>query len=112
MVISAADRGNSTPHLSQKEVYLSLLVGILTGSLLFTQFHVLTAVETTVEIMGMKIGDNVNILIFLVLLGILVALITKSGASKAYGEWATARIKGERGAPSCNYGSRDAYLCG
>ncbi|MCH1982834.1 Na+/H+ antiporter NhaC family protein [Ruminococcus sp. OA3] len=84
--------------LITKEVYLSLLVGILTGSLLFTQFHVLTAVETTVEIMGMKIGDNVNILIFLVLLGILVALITKSGASKAYGEWATARIKGERGA--------------
>lgn len=81
-----------------KEVYLSLLIGILSGALLFTKFHVLTAVETVVDVMNWKIGDNVNILIFLVFLGILVALITKSGASKAYGEWASRKIKSEKGA--------------
>lgn len=81
-----------------KEVYLSLLIGILSGALLFTKFHVLTAVETMVSVMNWKIGDNVNILIFLVFLGILVALITKSGASKAYGEWASHKITSQKGA--------------
>lgn len=81
-----------------KEVYLSLLIGILSGALLYTRFRILDAVETTVDIMNWKIGDNINILLFLVLLGILVALITKSGASKAYGEWASRKITSQRGA--------------
>lgn len=81
-----------------KEVYLSLLIGILSGALLYTKFHVLTAVETVVEVMNWKIGDNINILIFLVFLGILVALITKSGASRAYGEWASRKITSQKGA--------------
>lgn len=81
-----------------KEVYLSLLIGILSGALLFTKFHILTSVETMVSVMNWKIGDNVNILIFLVFLGILVALITKSGASRAYGEWASHKITSRKGA--------------
>lgn len=48
--------------------------------------------------MSDKIGDNAYILVFLVLLGILVALITKSGASRAYGKWASTAIKSRRGA--------------
>ena len=48
--------------------------------------------------MGSKLGDNINICIFLVLLGILVSLITKSGASRAYGEWAVKTIRSRRGA--------------
>ena len=74
--------------LITKEVYSSLMIGILSGALLYTGFHPLKAVETTFTIMGSKLGDNINICIFLVLLGILVSLITKSGASRAYGEWA------------------------
>ncbi len=84
--------------LITKEVYSSLLIGILSGALLYTGFSPLSAVETTFGIMGGKIGDNANILIFLVLLGILVALVTKSGASRAYGEWAARRITSRRGA--------------
>ncbi|NCB28563.1 MAG: Na+/H+ antiporter NhaC family protein [Clostridia bacterium] len=84
--------------LLTKEVYMSLMIGILSGALLFAGFNPLHAVETTFTIMGEKIGGNVNILVFLVLLGILVALITKSGASKAYGEWASRTIKTRRGA--------------
>ncbi len=84
--------------LITKEVYMSLLIGIISGALLYCKFNVLTAVETTFSIMGSEIGGNVNILIFLVLLGIVVALITKSGASKAYGEWASRTIKSKRGA--------------
>lgn len=84
--------------LMTKEVYISLLVGILSGALLYTSFNPVTAVETTFDIMGGKISDNVNIMIFLILLGILVALITKSGASRAYGNWAAKTIKTKRGA--------------
>lgn len=84
--------------LLTKEVYMSLTIGILSGALLFHGGHPLNAMETTFSIMGQKIGGNVNIMIFLVLLGILVALITKSGASRAYGQWATRSIKTRRGA--------------
>ena len=55
-----------------KEVYLSLLIGILSGALLFTKFHILAATQTMIEVMNWKIGDNVNILLFLVFLGIIV----------------------------------------
>lgn len=84
--------------LITKEVYSSLLIGILAGALLYTGFNPLHTVETTFAIMGEKIGGNVNICIFLVLLGILVSLVTKSGASRAYGEWASKAIRGRRGA--------------
>lgn len=84
--------------LLTKEVYMSLIVGILSGALLFTQFNFLAAVDTMFEVMSDKVGGNVNILVFLVLLGIMVSAISKSGASKAYGEWAAKAIKGQRSA--------------
>ena len=84
--------------LITKEVYISLLVGILAGTLLFTGFNPLIAVETTINIMQGKMSDNISILLFLGFLGILVALITKSGASRSYGDWATKKIKSQRGA--------------
>lgn len=84
--------------LITKEVYLSLLIGILSGAFLFGGLNPVSAVQTMITIMGDKIGGNVNILLFLSFLGIVVALITKSGASKAYGEWASGAIKSRRGA--------------
>ena len=84
--------------LLTKEVYMSLLVGIFSGALLFTNFNLLTAVFTMFDVMSNKIGGNVNILIFLVILGILVAAITRSGATRAYGEWAAKNVKSRRGA--------------
>ncbi len=83
--------------LITKEVYMSLLIGIFSGALLYTRFGIISSIETTFQIMGDKIGGNADILIFLVLLGILVALITKSGASKAYGSWASKSIKSKKG---------------
>lgn len=84
--------------LLTKEVYLSLLVGILAGAFLFSGPNPVHAVETMAGIMGGKIGGNVNILLFLSFLGIVVALVTKSGASRAYGEWAGRVIRTRRGA--------------
>lgn len=83
--------------LITKEVYMSLLIGIFSGALLYTQFGIISSIDTTFQIMGDKIGGNADIVIFLVLLGILVALITKSGASKAYGQWASQSIKSKKG---------------
>lgn len=84
--------------LLTKEVYISLTIGILSGALLFTGGNLLHAAEATFAIMGEKVGSNINIMIFLVLLGILVSLITKSGASRAYGDWAIRTIHSRRGA--------------
>ncbi len=82
--------------LATKEVYMSLLIGIFSGALLYTDFNVLNAIMTMFEVMADKIGGNINILIFLVILGILVAAITRSGATRAYGEWAARSISGRR----------------
>ena len=81
-----------------KEVYMSLLIGIFSGALLFAGGNFLEAILTMFGVMEEKVGGNVNILVFLVILGILVAAITRSGASRAYGEWAARTIHGKRSA--------------
>ncbi len=90
--------------LITKEVYVSLLVGILSGALFFTNFQPLDALETTFTIMSEKVGGNTNIIIFLVLLGMIVALMSKSGASRAYGNWASRSIKSSKGALAATSG--------
>ena len=84
--------------LATKEVYMSLLIGIFSGALLYTNFNVIEAVMTMFDVLADKVGSNVNILVFLVILGIIVAAITRSGATRAYGEWAAENIKGRRSA--------------
>ena len=79
-----------------KEVYMSLLIGIFAGAMLFTGGSILESILTMFQILGDKVGGNVNILVFLVILGILVAAITRSGATRAYGEWAARKIEGPR----------------
>lgn len=84
--------------LISKEVYFSLFFGVLLGALFLHGFHILPAIETIITILSDKIGGNINILIFLILLGMIVALLQKSGAAKAYGEWAGSKISSKRGA--------------
>lgn len=86
--------------LITKEVYSSLFIGIIVGALLFTNFSIVCTLESIFQVMTEYVGDpwNLGILIFLVMLGIIVGLITKSRGSAAYGNWATKRIKSRRGA--------------
>ncbi len=84
--------------LLTKEVYFSLIIGIFSGAMLFTDGDFLKSIITFFEIMSGKIGGNVNILAFLAILGIIVAAITKSGATRAYGEWARRVISGKKSA--------------
>ena len=81
-----------------KEVYSSLVLGVLIGCLLFTGFHPIPAIETFYNILTNIVTENASLLIFLVLLGIIVALITKSGATHAYGIAAKKVIKSRRAA--------------
>ena len=83
--------------LITKEVYISLFIGILTGALFFTGFQPIAALETVFSIIAEKIGENANIIVFLTLLGMLVCLLEKSGASSAYGDWAAKKISSKRG---------------
>jgi Na+/H+ antiporter NhaC len=66
--------------------------------MLYSNFNVIQAILTMFAVMEEKVGGNVNILVFLVILGILVAAISRSGATEAYGRWAGERIHGKRSA--------------
>ena len=104
--------------LITKEVYSSLFIGIVTGAFLYANGNPVLAIETMLfktvpvlneaggivikegryvgdEIYGMlpKIGENIGIIVFLVILGIMVALMNKVGGSAAFGQWASTHIK-------------------
>ena len=87
--------------LITKEVYSSLFIGIVAGGMIYSKF---SFEGTFVHVMSdgfiSSIADsyNVGILIFLVLLGALVAMMNKTGASAAFGRWAQGHIKSRVGA--------------
>lgn len=90
--------------LITKEVYSSLFVGIAIGALLYANGNLELALNTMLfnEDGGMitKLADswNVGIIVFLVILGIMVALMNKVGGSAAFGQWASQNIKTRVGA--------------
>ena len=87
--------------LFTKEVYSSLFVGILAGGLLYSNFNFEgTIVHVFSDGFITSVADpyNVGILVFLVLLGALVSMMNKTGASAAFGRWAETHIKSRLGA--------------
>lgn len=87
--------------LITKEVYSSLVIGIIVGGVIYaggnfegTIVHVLS----DGFIANLADSYNMGILFFLVLLGALVAMMNKAGGSAAFGRWATAHIKSRVGA--------------
>ena len=85
--------------LITKEVYSSLFAGIVAGALLAANFSPAGALDTAI---GTGLIDAVSgtagIFIFLVELGVIVALVNKAGGSRAFGEWAKKHIKTRVGA--------------
>jgi Na+/H+ antiporter NhaC len=119
MVVFAAEGENYTPGiyatfwallppvvaiglaLITKEVYSSLFVGILMGGLLYANFNPERAILHIFQggmISVLSDSWNVGILLFLVILGTLVALVNKAGGSAAFGQFAAKRIKTSVGA--------------
>ncbi|MGI6071505.1 MAG: Na+/H+ antiporter NhaC family protein [Lachnospiraceae bacterium] len=87
--------------LITKEVYSSLFIGILVGGLFYSGFSFEgTMNHVFVEGFVGALSDswNVGILIFLVILGAMVALMNKAGGSAAFGRWAAKKIKTRAGA--------------
>ncbi len=85
-----------TLALISKEVYSSLFLGVLSGMCVYcfsTGGDILQAVTYVFDMIALKIGENGYMIIFLVLLGSLVVVVTRSGGSGAYGQWAGKRIK-------------------
>ncbi len=87
--------------LVTKEVYSSLFIGVLSGALLYSNFDLIGAFNAIVnDGLIANVGDswNAGILIFLVLLGIMVALVNAAGGSAAFGRWASKNVKTRSGA--------------
>lgn len=84
--------------LITKQVYVSLFLGIFVGAMFLTSGNPINALATLFQVMSEKVGANTPIIVFLVILGIFVVLMQKSGGAKAYGDWASTKIKSKRGA--------------
>ncbi len=87
--------------LITKEVYSSLVIGIIVGGAIYAGGNfegTLVHVMSDGFIANVADSYNMGILIFLVLLGALVSMMNKAGGSAAFGRWATAHIKSRVGA--------------
>ena len=87
--------------LITKEVYSSLFLGILTGAFLNAGFDLVgTLNQVFQEGLLTVLSDkwNVGILIFLIILGMMVQLMNRTGGSAAFGQWASTHIKSRAGA--------------
>ena len=89
--------------LISKEVYSSLFLGCLVGALLVSNFHPWETVVQLVEgdngiVTTVSDAGNIAIIVFLVVLGIMVDLMNKTGGSEAFGRWAKKAVKSRAGA--------------
>ena len=85
--------------LITKEVYSSLFVGIIAGGLLASSFSFSGTLDIVInDGIIAAVADNAGIFVFLVLLGAMVALLNRTGASAAFGAWAQKNIKTRVGA--------------
>ena len=87
--------------LITKEVYSSLFIGVVTGGILYAGADfdgILNHIFVDGIVTSLSDSWNVGILAFLVFLGVLVAMMNKSGGSAAFGRWAATKIKTREGA--------------
>ena len=87
--------------LITKEVYSSLFIGIVVGAVLAANGNFARVLENIFSngiVASVSDPYNVGILVFLVILGSIVALMNKAGGSAAFGRWAKTHIKTRRGA--------------
>ena len=84
--------------LITKETYSSLFIGILVGGLLVSGFDPVGTVDEIVNTgLVPALSENAGIFVFLVELGVIVALISSTGAATAFGNWAAKHIKSRVG---------------
>lgn len=79
--------------LITKKVNISLIVGIVLGILFYTGFNPIEGLKELFSLIIKVVGGNMGVVVFLVLLGWLVYVMNKSGASAEYASWASKRLK-------------------
>ena len=87
--------------LITKEVYSSLIIGIVVGGFIYAGGNFETAINHVLFdgfVASLSDSYNMGIIIFLVLLGALVSMMNKAGGSAAFGRWASKHIKSRVGA--------------
>ncbi len=87
--------------LITKEVYSSLILGIVVGGFIYAGGNFETAINHVLFdgfVASLSDSYNMGIIIFLVLLGALVSMMNKAGGSAAFGRWASKHIKSRVGA--------------
>ena len=85
--------------LITKEVYSSLFIGIVAGAILGSDFVFTGTMDILVDDSLIEaVSGTAGIFIFLVVLGVIVALVNKAGGSAAFGKWAQKHIKSRSGA--------------
>ncbi len=85
--------------LITKEAYSSLFIGVVLGALFIADFNPVGALDSVVnDGLISAISGNAGIFLFLVLLGVMVALVNTAGGSQAFGRWAKDNIKTKAGA--------------
>ena len=88
-----------TLALITKEAYSSLFIGVLVGALFSCEFAPVATLDMIVnDGLVAAIADNAGIFLFLVFLGIIVALVNAAGGSAAFGRWAEKNIHTRGGA--------------
>lgn len=85
--------------LITKEVYSSLFIGVFAGAVLYAGANFSGIMNHLLQdgiIASLSSAGNVGILIFLVILGMFVAMMNLSGGSAAFGEWASTKVKSRK----------------
>ncbi len=85
--------------LITKEVFSSLFAGVLVGALFASNYSFAGTLDIiVVDGLSTAVADSAGIFVFLVILGILVSMINKSGGTEAFGRWAKTHVKTKVGA--------------
>ena len=87
--------------LITKEVYSSLVIGIIAGGIIYSGGNFETTMShVLIDGFVSNIADsyNMGILLFLIILGAMVAMMNKAGGSAAFGRWTFKHIKSRTGA--------------
>ena len=84
--------------LITKETFSSLFIGILVGALFVSNFNPIGALDAMIKDgFTEAITGNAGIFMFLVILGIMVALVNSTGAAASFGQWAAKHVKTRAG---------------
>ena len=78
-----------------KDVIISLFLGILSGTLIVAGGNPFAALVNLSDVVAGSLNDgwNIRIFLFCALLGGLVGLLSKTGATKAFGRWAALHVR-------------------